>query len=195
MIEFWKTRSKESAKFSSNELPTKNEVQTSSENFPINLMARQFCSWFFENLNAKSLKINDLWVDCLLNVRIVAAGLGVKEKETKGNKACFEMLSYLKRELSISFNPSLCHEGVQGRTDPHGLVIVMCCGTVHSQTQCVGLFESAFGIMRDPYSENNWRIRHLNLKIKSSTTKTMPKLRECDTIEHILLLPETSDVI
>lgn len=190
MIEYWQTRSK-------GDEVTASVTTVNSEHFPINLMSRQFCSWFFENFNGDSLKQNDFWVDCYVSVRIVAAGHGdvVNDRETNSNDACLEMLSHLKRSLNILFNPNLCHEGVQGRIDPHGLVVLMCCGTVHSETQCVGLFESAFGLMRDPYNENNWRIKHLKLQIKSSTNDTTPKLTDCETLQQILALPETSDVI
>lgn len=194
MIEYWQTRSSSGTVREPDQVPVMNP-DSISEHFPINIMSRQFCSWFFENFNTDTLKQNDLWVDCCLSVRIVAAGKEVNDTETNGNEACLEMLSHLKKQLGILFNPNPCHEGVQGRIDPHGLVVLMCCGTVHSQTQCVGLFESAFGLMRDPYNENNWRIRHLKLQIKSTTTEAMPKLRDCDTLQEILALPETSDVV
>lgn len=194
MIEYWQTRSSSGTVREPDQAPVMNP-DSISEHFPINIMSRQFCSWFFENFNTDTLKQNDLWVDCCLSVRIVAAGKEVNDTETNGNEACLEMLSHLKKQLGILFNPNPCHEGVQGRIDPHGLVVLMCCGTVHSQTQCVGLFESAFGLMRDPYNENNWRIRHLKLQIKSTTTEAMPKLRDCDTLQEILALPETSDVV
>lgn len=195
MIEYWQTRnSKEGGSSATKESET-TVMNVNSEHFPVNLMSRQFCSWFFENLNTNSLKLNDFWVDSFVSVRIVTAGQELNDSETNGNEACLEILSHLKRQLSILFNPNLCHEGVQGRIDPHGLVVLMCCGTVHSQTQCVGLFESAFGLMRDPYNENNWRIKHFKLQIKSSPTEMTPKLRDCDTLQQILALPETSDVI
>lgn len=190
MIEYWQSRNSESEPTT---VMTTNSPTNSAEHFPINLMSRQFCSWFFENFNADALKLNDLWDDCYLSVRIV--GQEVNDTETNGNEACLDMLTHLKRQLSILFNPNLCHEGVQGRIDPHGLVVLMCCGTIHTQASCVGLFESAFGLMRDPYKENNWRIRHLKLQIKSTTTDLTPKLRDCDTLQQILALPETSDVI
>lgn len=197
MIEYWQTRSKDGGVSSGAKESEATVMKVNSEHFPINLMSRQFCSWFFDNFNTDALKQNDFWVDCFVSIRIVAAGQEevVNDSETNGNEACLEILSHLKRQLSILFNPNLCHEGVQGRIDPHGLVVLMCCGTVHSQTQCVGLFESAFGLMRDPYNENNWRIRHLKLQIKSSPTEMTPKLRDCDTLQQILALPETSDVI
>uniref|UniRef100_A0A336MES1 CSON014928 protein n=1 Tax=Culicoides sonorensis TaxID=179676 RepID=A0A336MES1_CULSO len=198
MIEYWQTRNKDSGDISQNLSQSVSETpvrQINTEHFPINLMSRQFCTWFFENFNKEILKLNDFWVDCFINIRILAAGQDINDNETNGNQPCLDMLLNLKRQLSILFNPNLCHEGVQGRIDPHGLVVLMCCGTVHSQTQCVGLFESAFGLMRDPYNDNNWRIKHLKLQIKSSQTDGMPKLNECDSLQQILALPETSDVI
>lgn len=198
--EFWNNRG---GKSSASDTGPNHSSQTvssniNSEHFPINLMSREFCTWFFKNYNSDTLKSNDFWLDTNISIRIMASGNGgsTNDSETEGNENALEMLMHLRKQLNILFNPNLCHEGVQGRIDPHGLVVLMCCGTVHSEIQCVGLFESAFGLMRDPYNENNWRIKYLKLQIKSSQSNNMmPTLNECETLIQILALPETSDAI
>ena len=45
------------------------------------------------------------------------------------------------RRHRLRCNPNLCEEGVKGRLDPHGLVLVLVCGTLHNQTTVCGVFE------------------------------------------------------
>jgi hypothetical protein len=62
----------------------------------------------------------------------------------------------------------LSWEDVQGKTEHHGLVMVLACGTLHQQDKCVGVFEQLFGLIMDPLTYNNWR----NLKSKSTVTSS-----------------------
>jgi hypothetical protein len=54
-----------------------------SEHFPVNVMARNFCSWFYKNLNENSIQINDFWSDATCSVKMVDSSGEVKEGESR----------------------------------------------------------------------------------------------------------------
>ena len=52
-----------------------------------------------------------------------------------------DMLRNVVHRHGLTFNPNLCEEGVRGTLDPHGLVLVLACGTLHNQHTVCGVFE------------------------------------------------------
>ena len=60
--------------------------------------------------------------------------------EENASDVC-DMLRNVVNRHSLSFNPNLCEEGVRGTLDPHGLVLVLACGTLHNQHTVCGVFE------------------------------------------------------
>lgn len=79
--------------------------------------------------------------------------------------------------------------------DLHGLVLILCCGTLHShESVSDGVFESVFGLMRDPFSENNWKIKNIKMKIQSVMSgQKAPELQNCTSLLQFLALPECED--
>ena len=45
------------------------------------------------------------------------------------------------RRHRLTCNPNLCEEGVRGRLEAHGLVLVLVCGTLHTSSNVCGVFE------------------------------------------------------
>lgn len=78
--------------------------------------------------------------------------------------------------------------------DHHGIVLMLCCGTLHTHASVsVGVFESVFGLLRDPFSENNWKIKNIKIQLQSSTTMGMvklPQLESCTSLQPLMSLPE-----
>ena len=60
--------------------------------------------------------------------------------EENASDVC-DMLRNVVHRHSLIFNPNLCEEGVRGTLDPHGLVLVLACGTLHNQHTVCGVFE------------------------------------------------------
>ena len=52
-----------------------------------------------------------------------------------------KMLVNVFRNHKLKCNPNLCEEGVRGKLSPHGLVMVLACGTLHNQHTVCGVFE------------------------------------------------------
>ncbi|ENN81310.1 hypothetical protein D910_02058 [Dendroctonus ponderosae] len=96
----------------------------------------------------------------------------------------------LKSQNNLHFNPNDSQDGIQGRIDPHGLVMVLTCGTVHSQNTCAGVFEQVFALARDPFCDNNWKIKTTSLNLRSkSDVLELPKLCDSDLTSDLLMLP------
>ncbi|XP_061390921.1 uncharacterized protein C3orf38 homolog [Musca vetustissima] len=156
--------------------------------FPINLLARKFSEWFFNNYNQRTLKPQDFWPDARLMLQITASD-GCEIQDCDNAITLLETLYEAQQLFGFFFNPNLTHSGVQGRMDIHGLVLVLACGTLHTQTDCVGIFECTFGLMRDPFSENNWKTKTIQLMLRSKGAPSIPSLEESDTLKEALTLP------
>ncbi|XP_022221772.2 uncharacterized protein C3orf38 homolog [Drosophila obscura] len=159
------------------------------EEYPIHTMARKFGQWFFERINSDRLSLIDLWNDAALHLTISASdGINVQECETAP-----EVLSVLigtKKKFGFLFNPNLTHGGIQGRMDSYGQVLVLSCGTLHTTESCVGVFECVFALLRDPYSENNWKPKRFKCLLKSELQpRILHSLRDCETLQTVLALP------
>ena len=62
------------------------------------------------------------------------------------------------------------------RLDPHGLVLVLACGTLHNQATVCGFFEQVFGLIRDPDSENNWKIKQTEARLVGGSELPAPQV-------------------
>lgn len=98
-------------------------------------------------------------------------------------------LQRVKYEHHLYFNPNFSTEGVQGRIDPHGLVMVLVCGTLHIQETMAGVFEQVFALARDPFSDNNWKVKHTELILRSQGVTNQPRLCDSDLTSDLLALP------
>lgn len=74
----------------------------------------------------------------------------------------------------------------------HGIVLVLCCGTLHTHASVsVGVFESVFGLMRDPFSDNNWKIKSIKMQLQSTGVMVkLPQLDTCESLQQFMILPE-----
>ncbi|KAL7049077.1 hypothetical protein ACKWTF_003586 [Chironomus riparius] len=169
-----------------------------TENFPINVMSRNFCSWFYKNFNEFTIQPNDFWSDCTIHVQMIDRNGDLKEDSTITARLVLNLLYSIKSQFNFYFNPNLSYEGTRGKMDLHGLVLILCCGTLHSHESVAdGVFESVFGLMRDPFSENNWKIKNIKLKLQSSIgiSHKAPELQNCPSLQQFLALPECEETL
>lgn len=186
-----------------NNTTTASQISTSTldppEQFPINQMARKFATWFFENLNANKLKETDFWNDCKCMVEFLEGKRCIMEDQYFNAAAALDFCRSLLLKYNLYFNLNVSHSGTQGRIDCHGLVLVLSCGTLHKISQFVGTFECVFGLSRDPFSENNWKVNQMNLRLHNfgalDTTHEEPTLSQSDSLQPLLSLtmPTGSD--
>ncbi|XP_016933954.2 uncharacterized protein C3orf38 homolog [Drosophila suzukii] len=163
------------------------------EDYPIHAIAKKFGEWFFERFNSNSLSLVDLWTDAALHLTIMAND-GINESECTTAAEVLSTLTSTKEQFGFHFNPNLTHAGIQGRMDSYGQVVVLCCGTLHTCDSCVGVFECAFGLLRDPYAHNNWKPKKVKCMLKSELKP--PELHSLclsETLQAALELPVPTD--
>jgi hypothetical protein len=168
-----------------------------AEHFPINVMSRNFCSWFYANFNECKIQTNDFWSDCTCIIRMIDSSGDIKEDSTITSSLVLNLLYTIKGQFNFYFNPNLSHEGTRGKMELHGLVLILCCGTLHThESVVVGVFESVFGLMRDPFSDNNWKIKNIKLQLQSSIgAQKIPELQQCSSLQQFLALPEIEETL
>ena len=158
-------------------------------------LAQQFVKWFYSMLNSHNPDVNvecndtygsqHFYADCVMKLACATPELRLEQFST-ADIVSKRLLSFIVEER-IVFNPNIEPVGVQWLVEPHGLRVVMACGTLHQCGNLVGIFEQQFGIAQDPFMENSWKIRYTYLKMKSDITASMPSL---ETTRRVLALPE-----
>lgn len=156
-----------------------------------NQLAVQFVTWFYNMLNAYRPATNDdefgvqhFYDDCTL--RLLYSTYEQSVDEFTGARVVCDRLRAFVCEEQLQFNANTDSDGIVGLSDPHGLKVVVVCGTVHANTQVVGIFEQQFGLVRDPNMDNNWRIKFTNLKLLSNIPQNRLTLQETEKMMTIV---------
>jgi len=142
-------------------------------------MACSFVRWYYPLLNGSltcdtEFGSQHFWIDANAHVTLQQGGPGSGETTSaeESGKLASEMLKELVRKHRVTFNPNVSKEGVHGVIDAHGLAIVTACGTLHSGQRCCGTFQQQFGLIRDPETGNNWKIKFTNATLVSKEAVT-----------------------
>lgn len=117
------------------------------------------------------------WPDAKIKLTMMSQNTIVAEFIEDNSKRISELLYKVKTENNLHFNPNLSG-GVKAQIDPHGLVIILICGTLHKNNVLVGVFEQTFSLARDPFSENNWKIKKSEFNLKDASTDNKPETVE-----------------
>lgn len=172
------------------------------QHFPINQMARKFANWFYAQLNTGTLREIDFWQDVTCSAQFLERGVCFIDEQHCSNAKVMAFCHSLRTQYELYFNLNESHFGTQGRIDSHGLVLVLSCGTLHKTDQMVGTFECVFGLARDPFSENNWKINRMKMRLHNNPMLQQQQqqaiaLDECETLAPLLSLtvPNTDDGI
>ncbi|KAI5107125.1 hypothetical protein C0J45_2763, partial [Silurus meridionalis] len=147
-------------------------------------LGKQFCHWFFQLLNSQnpqaSQPVQDwgpqhFWGDARM---VLCFQTEVRQNEEfLGADLVSQRLFALAWEERLIFCPNLEHTGLKCVSTPHGLVLVAVAGTIHRKSDCLGVFEEVFGLIRNPLDDNRWKIKTVQLNIKGQIGKeTLPAL-------------------
>ena len=147
----------------------------------IQAMATEFSTWFYSIMNqTEPIPVNHFFPDAIARVTLITSNQRDFE-ERIGQADIAEILHKTRHHYGLYFNPNLMTDGVRGLVDPHGLVIVLACGTLHANNTCSGIFEQMFSLARDPICGNNWKIKKTELNLRSDTNiNQQPKLSDCE---------------
>jgi hypothetical protein len=140
----------------------------------IDEMARQFTNWFYTVLNHFKLGIEKFWQDCSMCLDISSGSDCFRHEIQNSAVDVVKWICDTKTHDNLYFKPNLSHEGVKGRRDVHGRVMFLVCGTLHQPDRCVGIFEQLFGLVRDPSTNDKWKIKFTNLNLKGTSAVTKP---------------------
>lgn len=151
-------------------------------------MADKFVKWFYELLNSTShsdqtdFGPQHFWVDASAKISLQSDSGNAMLSDAEffhvrdnGDEVC-TTLGNIVRKYKLTYNPNLCSEGVRGHIDPHGLVVVTACGTLHNTNTCCGIFHQRFGLIRDPASGNSWKIKFTEANLVSKAVHEVPRL-------------------
>eukprot|EP00794_Sanderia_malayensis_P009942 gene9942-10962_t len=143
-------------------LPSDPEAQQISESF-----VPWFYNIFNSSINSSSgnMRPEHFWNDAKLLLHIEMQG-EKSEDEVFGSKEVSEKLTSAIVGLNIYFHPNVNSEGIKGFLNRYGLLIAQSAGTLHRNGSVVGLFEQVFGLIRDPHSQGNWKIKNTELRIR-----------------------------
>lgn len=140
----------------------------------VNMLAEKFASWFYSIINdyvlsmqSAKLSVEHFWKDCSLHLVMESPTQHVVQDVHKNANEVVSLLQGLLRQHKLYFNPNISSTGVRGKVDASGLVLVLVCGTLHQVDNCVGIFQQIFGLLRDPFMENNWKIKSSSVVLKS----------------------------
>ncbi|CAI9730857.1 Hypothetical predicted protein [Octopus vulgaris] len=124
-----------------------------------------FASWFYKMFNSRTesgLK-DQFWPQCSLHLLLISEVRNEERTEGADLVAC--RLKRLVSEENLYFNANITGGGVTSEVESVGIVCVLVHGTVHKGDHVLGVFEQKFALLRDPSSENNWKITCVSLKV------------------------------
>ncbi|XP_057671923.1 uncharacterized protein C3orf38 homolog [Diorhabda carinulata] len=171
----------------------KDSLSNSKENEnSITALAEQFAGWFFQLLNNNNVGAEHFYADAKLKINMLSNDdHNTISIENNPENIAHELLN-VRMQHNLYFNPNISKEGTQGRMNPHGLVMVLVCGTLHVQETCVGVFEQVFALARDPFSDNNWKIKSTEMNLRSNNAvHRLPRLCESELTSNLLTLPSS----
>ena len=112
-------------------------------------MAVSFVRWYYHLLNTSvdsdspEWNSSHFWPDASARVSLLSQAGELREclEVVRNSEDTSKMLVNVYRSHKLKCNPNLCDEGVRGKLSPHGLVMVLACGTLHHQNTVCGVFE------------------------------------------------------
>ena len=134
-------------------------------------LAYEFSTWFYPMFNQlDDFKADHFWKDCSLLV-LIESGRNVRRIDIpKDGDSVYRALRSLVAEEGCHFLPNNINgTGLRGFLNPHGLGQVVVCGTVHKGPAATGTFDWVFGLMRDPFMNNSFRIKFSILKYREQS--------------------------
>jgi len=147
-------------------------------------MANSFVRWYYQLLNSSvetdttDWNSSHFWPDASAKVSLMSESGEVVEctEVLHSARDVSSMLLQIFRKHRLKCNPNMCEEGVRGKLSPHGLVMVLACGTLHNQQTVCGVFEQVFSLIRDPGADNNWKIKQTEARLVGGQVKEMPSI-------------------
>jgi hypothetical protein len=123
-------------------------------------LSREFAEWFYTAWNTLANFTSDhFFPDCQLTL------IHDNHHRILGSYYVCDMLrSYIVNQ-ELRFCPNI--QSNKAQESRHGLVVIQISGTIHQRGTCIGVFDQAFGLVRDPVHGNNYLIKFTFLNMQT----------------------------
>ena len=129
-------------------------------------MGKEFSKWFFNILNTlKDFGPEHFWPNCILSAELYSPS-EQKEISLTGASDAATFLANLVILDKYKFGANSSYDSIMVEMEQHGLVKIMVSGVLYQHSNCVGLFDFAFGLVRNPDSEYNYKIQVIKVKMQ-----------------------------
>lgn len=129
-------------------------------------MGVEFSNWFFNILNTlKNFGPEHFWPNCMLSAALYSPS-EQKEISLTGASDVSIFLANLIMLDKYKFGANNSPDSVMVEMEPHGLVKIIVHGVLYQHSNCVGLFDFAFGLVRNPDAEYNYKIQIIKVKMQ-----------------------------
>lgn len=129
-------------------------------------MGMEFSKWFFRILNTlDGFGPEHFWPNCNLSAGLYTP---LEQKEVTLNGAC-DVATFLANLIMIDkffFSANESSDSILIELEQHGLVKIIIRGVLHQQANCVGLFDSAFGLVKNPDFQDTYKIQVMKVKMQ-----------------------------
>ena len=156
-----------------------------------NEFALDFVNWFYPLLNSAQQQLlnssiqhgaslegraikQEMFFENATMEAFMVEGSSTKEFSAKGDSGCVSLIENILQESRLLFSPNL-EGGVQVRKSKHGLIQLFCCGTLHVQSNFVGIFEQEFGLACSP-QDKSWKIAYNKVNLKNQNVTAIPSI-------------------
>lgn len=149
-------------------------------------MSIEFAKWFYSLLNKDFLEGGNValgsehfWQDASVSVKLQSNG-EVMQEEATSSVNVVNLINSVKQRHNLYFSPNLSYNGVRGKLEAHGMVVIVVCGTLHQSVgHVVGVFEQIFSLIKDPLAANSWKIKRSEVLMTSNqSVSVVPTLQE-----------------
>lgn len=137
-------------------------------------LSREFTEWFYGAWNSlKNFSSDHFFPDCQLTL------IHENNRRILGSfYVCDLLRSYITNQ-QFYFGPNIASN--KAEESRHGLVIIQIHGTIHQHGTCCGIFDQAFGLVRDPTHGNNYLIKFIFLNMQTQPTPSQAQLLSSQT--------------
>ncbi|CAF1331360.1 unnamed protein product [Adineta ricciae] len=132
-------------------------------------LSHQFTEWFYTSWNTlTTFSPEHFFPDCELTL------VHENQHRVLGSYYVCDILRSYVATQNLRFCPNIPSN--KAEESKHGLVLVQIHGTIHQHGTCVGIFDQAFGLVRDPNHSNNYLIKFTFLNMQTQTAQQQSQL-------------------
>lgn len=133
-------------------------------------MGVAFSQWFFQILNTlNGFGPEHFWPNCSLWAQLKTSS-DFKEVSISGANDVANFLCNLIMIDKYYFDANESENSIMLEEEQHGLLKIIIHGVLHQNCNCVGVFNSAFGLVRNPEYQNTYKIQFVKVRMQVNSS-------------------------